>query len=127
VHQRRCTQWTLKRGCYRQKHKLIERAETLKISKERVRHIKHEYLDMQKLCTKWVPRVLTINQKQQRFDDSEQFLAIFNRNKDEFSVDILQWMKHGCFTTLQSPIDSQPSELNAMWKVWKDAAVSWQG
>jgi hypothetical protein len=39
---------------------------------------------MQKLCTKWVPRVLTINQKQQRFDDSEQFLAIFNRNKDEF-------------------------------------------
>jgi hypothetical protein len=34
------------------KVKLIERAETLKISKERVRHIQHEYLDMQKLCAK---------------------------------------------------------------------------
>jgi hypothetical protein len=57
------------------KVKLIEIAETLKISKKRVEHIVHEYLDMQK-----------------RVDDSEQFLAIFNRNKDGFSVDILQWM-----------------------------------
>ena len=44
----------------------------------------HEYLDMRKLCAKWVPRALTINQKQQRFDDSEQCLAILNRNKVEF-------------------------------------------
>jgi hypothetical protein len=28
-----------------------------------------------------VPRVLTIDQKQQRVDDSEQYLAIFNRKK----------------------------------------------
>jgi hypothetical protein len=34
-----------------------------------------------------------------------------------FSVDILQWMLHGCFTTLQSPIDSQPSGLNAMNRI----------
>jgi len=66
------------------KVKLIEVAETLKISKERVGHIIHEYLDMRKLCAKWVPRVLTIDQKQKRCDDSEQCLAIFNRNKDEF-------------------------------------------
>ncbi|XP_025160565.1 histone-lysine N-methyltransferase SETMAR-like [Harpegnathos saltator] len=64
--------------------KLIDIAETLKISKERVGHIVHEYLNMRKLCAKWVPRVLTIDQKQQHFDDSEQCLAIFNRNKDEF-------------------------------------------
>jgi hypothetical protein len=31
-----------------------------------------------------MPHVLTIDQKQQRVDDSEQCLAIFNRNKDEF-------------------------------------------
>jgi hypothetical protein len=30
-----------------------------------------------------VPRVLTIDQNQQRVDDSEQCLAIFNRNEDE--------------------------------------------
>jgi hypothetical protein len=39
---------------------------------------------MLKLNTKWVQRVLTIDQNQQRVDDSEQCLAIFNRNKDEF-------------------------------------------
>jgi hypothetical protein len=65
------------------KEKLIEIAETPKISKKRVEHIVHEYLDMQKLCAKWLPRLLTIDQNQ-RVDDSEQCLAIFNRNKDEF-------------------------------------------
>jgi hypothetical protein len=66
------------------KVKLIEIAQTLKISKEHVGYIVHEYLDMQKLCAKWLPRVLTIDQNQQRVDDSEQCLAILNRNKDEF-------------------------------------------
>jgi transposase len=37
------------------KVKLIEIAGTLKISKKRVEHIVHEYLDMQKLCAKWLP------------------------------------------------------------------------
>jgi hypothetical protein len=66
------------------KVKLIEIAETLKISKKCVEHIVHEYLEMQKLCAKRLPRVLTIDQNQQCVDDSEQCLAIFNRNKDEF-------------------------------------------
>ena len=48
------------------KVKFIEIAETLKISKERVGHIVDEYLDMRKLCSKWVPRELTTDQKQQR-------------------------------------------------------------
>jgi hypothetical protein len=63
---------------------LIEVAETLKIPKKRIEHIVHEYLDMQKLLAKWLPRLLTIDQNQQRVDDSEQCLAIFNRNKCEF-------------------------------------------
>ncbi|GFX60187.1 histone-lysine N-methyltransferase SETMAR [Trichonephila clavipes] len=66
------------------KVKLIEIAETLKISKERVGHIVNEYLDMRKLCSKWVPRELPIDQKQQRIDDSKQYLELFNRNKSEF-------------------------------------------
>jgi hypothetical protein len=66
------------------KVKLIEIAETLKISKERVGHIVHEYLDMRELCAKWVPCQLTIDQNQQRVDDSVQCLAIFNRNNDKF-------------------------------------------
>lgn len=66
------------------KLKLHEIAEALKISKERVGHIIHEYLDMQKLCAKWVPRVLTINQKQQRIDDSEACLQLITHNKPDF-------------------------------------------
>ena len=66
------------------KVKLIEIAETLKISKERVGHIVDEYLNMRKLCSKWVPRELTTDQKQQRIDDSKQCLELFNRNKSEF-------------------------------------------
>jgi hypothetical protein len=85
------------------KVKLIEIAETLKIAKKRVEHIVHEYLDMRKVCAKWLPRMLTIDQNQQRVDDLEQCLAIFNRNKDEF------FRRY-----ITSPIDSQPSGLNAM-------------
>jgi Zn-dependent M32 family carboxypeptidase len=77
---------------------LIKITETLKISKKRVEHIVHYYLDMQKLCAKWVMRVLTIDQNQQRVDESEQCLAIFNRNKGEFfrryiTIDIT-WLLH---------------------------------
>jgi hypothetical protein len=44
------------------KVKLIEIAETPKISKERVGHIVHVYLNIRNLCANWVPRVLTIDQ-----------------------------------------------------------------
>jgi hypothetical protein len=92
------------------KVKLIELAETLKIWKKRVEHIMYEYLDIQMLCAKWLPRVLILDQNQQRVDDSEQCSAIFNRNKDEFFRRYITMN----ITWLQSPIDNQPSGLNAM-------------
>jgi ABC-type phosphonate transport system ATPase subunit len=64
--------------------KLIQIAVTLKISKEYVEHIVNEYLDMRKLCSKWVLRELTIDQKQQRIDDFEQCFELFSRNKPQF-------------------------------------------
>ena len=62
--------------------KLRELADIVKISKEHVGFILHEHLTMRKLCSKWVPRLLTVDQK--RVDDSEQCLAMFKRNKPEF-------------------------------------------
>ncbi|CAH2091412.1 unnamed protein product [Euphydryas editha] len=52
--------------------------DTLKILKERVGsyRIVHEYLGMRKLCARWVPRELTIDQKQERVDASEQCLEL---------------------------------------------------
>jgi hypothetical protein len=51
-----------------------------------------------------VTGVLTIDQKQQRIDGSEQCLAIFNRNKDEFFRRFItmdeKWLLH--YTTLES-------------------------
>src|SRR5438034_6852539 len=39
---------------------------------------------MRKLLSKWVPRLLTVDQKQQRVDDSERCLKLFQRNKKSF-------------------------------------------
>lgn len=66
------------------KLKLKEIAEAIKISEGSVFTILHEHLGMRKLCSKWVPRLLTPDQKQQRIDDSEACLALFNRDKKDF-------------------------------------------
>jgi len=43
--------------------KVREIAETIGISKECVGYILHEELDMKKLCARWVPHLLTADQK----------------------------------------------------------------
>ena len=52
--------------------KVREIAETTGISKERVGCILHEELDMKKLCARWVPRLLTADQKCTRMKISEE-------------------------------------------------------
>ena len=64
--------------------KLHEIAEELKISDGRVFTILHDRLSMKKLCSRWVPRLLTVNQKQQHIDNSECCLQLFQPNKKEF-------------------------------------------
>ncbi|XP_055302592.1 histone-lysine N-methyltransferase SETMAR-like [Sitodiplosis mosellana] len=66
------------------KLKLQKIADILKISKGSVYTILHDHLGMRKLCSKWVPRLLTPEQKQNRVDDSESCLTIFKRNPNEF-------------------------------------------
>ena len=60
-----------------------ERAEELKISEDNVFTILNEHLSMRKLCPKWVPHFLAVDQKQ-HVDDSEHCLQLFQRNKKEF-------------------------------------------
>jgi len=64
--------------------KVREIAETVGISKECVGYILHEELDMKKLCTRWVPRLLTADQKHTRMKISEECLERFNKNKTDF-------------------------------------------
>jgi hypothetical protein len=56
----------------------------LGVSKERVRYILHEELDMKKLCSRWVPHLLTADQKRTRMKISEQCLECLNKNKTDF-------------------------------------------
>jgi len=60
--------------------KVREIAETTGISIECVGYILHEELDMKKLCARWVPRLLTADQKHTRIKISEQCLEHFNKN-----------------------------------------------
>ena len=64
------------------KLKSHEITEELKISGS-VFTILHEHLSMRKRCSKWIPRLLTVDQKQEH-DDSECCLQPFQCNKKEF-------------------------------------------
>ena len=64
--------------------KVREIAETIGISKEHVGYVLHEELDMKTLCARWVPRLLTADEKRTRMKISEQFLERFNKNKTDF-------------------------------------------
>ena len=58
--------------------KVLEIAETIGISKERVEYILHEESDTKKFCTRWVPRLLTADQKRTHMKISEQCLERLN-------------------------------------------------
>lgn len=45
--------------------------------------ILHEHLSMRKLCSMWIPRLRTLDQKQERTDDSENYLELFYSNKKD--------------------------------------------
>ena len=53
---------------------------------------------MRKLSSKWVPHLLTVDQKQQRVDNPERFLKPFRRNKKGFFMRYVTmdetWIQH---------------------------------
>ena len=66
------------------KLKLREISDTLKISKGSAFTIMHESLRMRKFFSKWVPRLLTPDQNQQRVEELERSLELFKRSKKYF-------------------------------------------
>ena len=61
-------------------------AEQLGISRERVRSIIHEDLDMRKLSAKWVPKCPNVNKKSQWCQSCEQLLEFFSARSKLFPV-----------------------------------------
>jgi len=88
--------------------KVREIAETIDISKDHVGYILHEELDFKMLCARWVPRLLTADQKRSRMKISEQCLESFNK-KLTLCVDLLLWMRLGFTITHQNSNSSQNS------------------
>jgi len=97
--------------------KAREIAETMGISKERVRHILHEELDMKKLCARWMPHLLTADQKRTRMKISEQCLQRFNKTKTDFV--------HCFITTDETWIHHYTPESKQQSKQWTEAG--WSG
>lgn len=64
--------------------KLSEIAEMVKISKERVHFIITQELDMHKLSARWVPRLLSAENKRVRCQMSQAGLATLNKNRVDF-------------------------------------------
>ena len=64
--------------------KVREKAETVSISKDCVGRILHGILGMRKLLARWVPRLLTLDNKRNHETTSEQCLTLFERNPKEF-------------------------------------------
>ena len=54
------------------------------IAIERVYKSLYEKLQVMKVCTRWVPRLLSPDQKRDRKDVSAKCLAKFNRNPQDF-------------------------------------------
>lgn len=64
--------------------KLREVAEVCGLSLERVQNIVHKHLGMRKLSARWVPRLLTEENKQNRVATSKECLALLKHNPKDF-------------------------------------------
>jgi histone-lysine N-methyltransferase SETMAR len=102
-----------------QRMKVREIAETICISKERVGYILHEELDTKKLCARWVPHLLTADQKRTRMRISKQCLKRFKKNETDFVRRVIAvdetWIHH------YTPESKQQS------KQWTEAGCSVPG
>jgi histone-lysine N-methyltransferase SETMAR len=78
--------------------KVREIASAVGISSEWVHNILHQHLNMRKLSARWVPQLLTVDQKRNRVRRSKDNLQLFQRNPQDFrhcfiSVDET-WIHH---------------------------------
>ena len=64
--------------------KVRELSNIAQISTERVHYVLHEKLHMKKLSARWVPRLLTVDQKRVRQNVSQECLDRFKRNPTAF-------------------------------------------
>ena len=80
------------------------------ISQGTVFSILHEKLGVNKISARWVPDLLSKENKRDRVLDSEAILALFRRNPDEFL--------RRCITVNETWIHHYTAETNEQSKQW---------
>jgi len=70
------------------------------MSKDRVGHILHEILGMRKMSARWVPRLLTPDNKSNRETTSEQCLTLLKRNPKKFLSPLVHTRDQGSVETV---------------------------
>ena len=105
--------------------KVHEIAETIGISQERVGYILPEELNTKKLCARWVPQLLTADQKHTHVKISEQCMERFNKNKTDFVHRVITidetWIHH------YTPESKQQSKQWTEAKADKVGSISRKG
>lgn len=87
--------------------KVRELVEATGISTGSVISILHEHLHLSKKCARWVPRVLTIQQKRERVLTSKRNLDMLKKIQRNFGVDTSPLMRHGSTTILRYRMHKQ--------------------
>ena len=102
-------------------------ASTVGISQERVHSILIEDLEMRKLSARWVPRLLTVDQKHTR--RTLRILTFLRKILPTFLRDLSLWMKHGSITLPQRPNSNRNNGSTQAHppKEGKDGSISWKG
>jgi histone-lysine N-methyltransferase SETMAR len=90
--------------------KMREMAEAVNISYERVFHILYNELDLKKLSARWVPRLLSPEQKRVPVQTSAQCLEMFQRNPTD--------LKRGFVTMNETYIYSYIPKTKNQSKQW---------
>ena len=105
------------------------------LSKTKIHETATSQLGKRKLCSRWVPKMLTDDHKTKRLVSALKFLTRYAKKEMSFWAPLPLEMKHGVFTTLLNPSNShcdgticiQPepkySKLQFQWK--NMASVFW--
>ena len=111
------------------KLKVCEIAKMVNISTGKASTILNEKLGMKKVFSKWVPRFLTMEQKQRRVDDSESCLSLFTRNKQDLLRQYVTmdetWIHHFTPESKRQSAESEASENATV--TWQSHGVSFLG
>lgn len=88
-----------------------EAAEAIDTSYGTVRTILHDYLNMNRICARWVPKLLSTDEQNRRVDVSRQFLRRHAREGDEFLKRIIT-----CDETWLWLFDPETKQQSSQWR-----------